>query len=496
MMVGNRPSQADVVIAGNGALGLFLANELIDRQIGSIAVIGPSTREAGASRAAGAMLGCFGEVTTETFRTTASRTRFELGYAAHDRWPDVLRRLEEFSPSRNPLQVATDTYLILNTKGGELDSLNFAAIISALDAYAQPWEDVDPHVIAGYQPRTDCRALRAVHLPAEGAVDARGVLGALEARMRQAGVHIVDQTVRRLMTSNGTVTGVELDDGNLIDAGTVVVAAGARSEALVRATFDDVEMVPTFPGLGFAMIAKRTNGGHFGNVVRTPNRGFSCGLHVVPAGDGREYIGATNRLVDDVSDSPWLGDLIFLSRCVTDQLNEGGGGYVVEKWLTGNRPATLDGFPTIGWLPPAGLYLMTGTFRDGFHCAPLLAAHVANELQGQPGIIDPMFTPTRRPIITRTVEQSIDDFLLHAFASWFEAGARGAVQVTTKGLTSVWREQAMRVYEKLDTDYALSPDVLWYVALSPVGIDRVARYLRRNEGGGDSPVRSVSKASA
>lgn len=474
----DRPSQADVIIVGNGALGLFLANELTDRQIGSIVVIGPNVSEGGASRAAGAMLGCFGEVTTETLRTRQSRTRFELGYAAHDLWPDVLQRLQEASPAGTRLQAATDTYVVLNTVGGEMDSLNFAAIMTALDAYEQPWEEVDPHVIAGYRPRADCRALRAIHLPAEGAVDARGVLGALEVRIRQAGVHIVDQTVRGLLNSNGTVTGVELDDGHLIEAGIVVVAAGARSEALVRATFNDIEMVPTFPGLGFAMIARRAGAERFVNVVRTPNRGFSCGLHVLPTGDGREYVGATNRLVDDVSNFAWLGDLLFLSKCLMDQLNEAAGGYQVERWLTGNRPVTLDGFPMIGWLPPTGLYIMTGTFRDGFHCAPLLATHVAAELQGRPGIIDPMFAPTRKPVMTRTVEESIDDFLLHAFASWFEAGARGAVQITSKRLASVWREQAEQVYDKLGTEYALGPDVLWYAALSSVGSDRIGRYLR------------------
>jgi glycine oxidase len=496
MKMSDRMSQADVVVVGNGALGLFLADELIDRQIGSIAVIGPSTREAGASQAAGAMLGCFGEVTTETLRTDASRTRFELGYAAHDRWPEVLRRLEKVSPARTPLQVASDTYMILNTIGGEMDTLNFAAMISALDAYKQPWEEVDPHVIAGYKPRMDSRALRAIRLPGEGAVDARGVLSALEARIRRAGIPILDQTVRRLLSSNGAVTGVELDDGHLIEAGTVVVAAGARSEALVHATFDDMEMIPTFPGLGFAMIARRTSGEHFRDVVRTPNRGFSCGLHVVPAPDGREYYGATNRLVDKVSNCAWLGDMFVLSQYTIYQLDEGSGGYEVEQWLTGNRPVTLDGFPMIGWLPPAGLYLMTGTYRDGFHCAPLLAAHVANELQGIPGIIDPMFTPTRRPVMTRTVEQSIDDLLLHTFAAWFEAGSRGAAQITTGRLSSLWREQATDVYEKLGTDYALGPDLLWYAVQSPAGADRIARYLRGNKGRGDSQTRSVNKASA
>src|SRR3954447_3742084 len=86
-----RPDKADIVIAGNGALGMFLAEELIERAAGTVVVVGPSARTAGASQAAGAMLGCFGETTSESLRTDASRTRFELGVAAHDTWPDVLR---------------------------------------------------------------------------------------------------------------------------------------------------------------------------------------------------------------------------------------------------------------------------------------------------------------------------------------------------------------------------------------------------------------------
>ena len=35
---GERPNQADVVIVGNGALGMFLADELIKRQAGTVVV--------------------------------------------------------------------------------------------------------------------------------------------------------------------------------------------------------------------------------------------------------------------------------------------------------------------------------------------------------------------------------------------------------------------------------------------------------------------------
>ncbi|MEC3974236.1 NAD(P)/FAD-dependent oxidoreductase [Amycolatopsis sp. H20-H5] len=472
---------------GNGALGMFLAEELIERQVGTVVVVGPRAREAGASQAAGAMLGCFGEVTTESLRTDASRIRFELGIAAHDRWAGVLERLEKDSPTGRPLQVATESHVILNSIGADLDDVNFAAMIDALKEYEKPWSEIDPNDIPGYKPRLESRALRAVHLPTEGAVDARGVLAALDVRVRAAGMTMVDQTVRRIVSSGDVVSGVELDDGHLIEAGKVVVAAGAWSESLARTAFDDnaeneFDMMPTIPGLGFAMVAKRTGGEPFTSVVRTPNRGFACGLHVVPAGDGREYYGATNRLVDQISGVTWMADVRFLAQYSMQQLDERVAGHEVEQWLAGNRPVTLDGFPLIGWLPVSGLYLMTGTYRDGFHCAPLLAEHVADELQGKPGIIDPMFAPMRKPIVTRSIEWSIDEYVKHNLAAWFETGAQAAPQMTTAQISDYYRNMAVQTYDKLGIDYALGPDILWYVQGSLLGARRIARYLRRHRG--------------
>lgn len=480
-----RPTTADVVIIGNGALGLFLADELIERQVGSVVVVGPSHRDTGASQAAGAMLGCFGETTTETLRTGAARTRFELGLSAHDKWPETLRRLEEFAPSDRPLQTTTESHIILNSVGAELDTVNFAAIIDALDQYDKPWNEVDPADIPGYNPRPESRALRAIHLPTEGAVDARGVLASLERRLRHGGAILLDQTVRRLVGSDEEVTAVELDDGHLIEAGTVVVAAGIHSESLVRTVFDVPDLMPTFPGLGFAMIAKRTGGEPFTSVVRTPNRGFACGLHVVPQGGGLEYYGATNRLVHTISSVTWMADVRFLAQYSMHQLDERAATHEVTRWCTGNRPVTLDGFPLVGWMPPSGLYLMTGTYRDGFHCAPLLAEHVAHELQGKSGIIDSIFQPVRKPVATRTVESSIDEYVTHSLAAWFETGAQAAPQMTTSQLTDYYRNMAVQTYEQLGVDYALGPDILWYAQGNLHGARRVARYLRTFKGDGD-----------
>ena len=54
---------ARVVVAGNGALGLATAWRLaVQAPDVEVIVVGPAEREGGASQAAGAMLGHFGEI--------------------------------------------------------------------------------------------------------------------------------------------------------------------------------------------------------------------------------------------------------------------------------------------------------------------------------------------------------------------------------------------------------------------------------------------------
>lgn len=471
------PARADVLIVGNGALGLFAAEELsMRRGSASIVVVGPKKREAGASQAAGAMLGCFGEVTADTLRTAAGRMRFEIGVEAHKLWDATLERLQAFSPGGKPLKVSDETYIVLNSIGHVIDSHNFDAILAALDEYQQPWSEVDATKITGFKPRPDCRAFRCIRLHDEGAVDARGVLAALECKLEGDGVTLLDRTVRRILTQSGVVTGVELDDGQAVAAGVVVVAAGAQSEALLRTAADDLKILPTFPGLGLGMIARRSKGEGFRDVVRTPNRGFGCGLHVVPQGDGREYLGSTNRVVHQVMNVSWLEDLRYLSKYSMQQLDEDIAHHQVEHWLRGNRPITFDGFPLIGWLPVSGLYLLTGTFRDGYHAAPYLAKHVADELEGKTGAIGGFVRPTRAPIVTRTVEDSIEEYAQHSIATWYEVGS-DSCEMPTRMLEDFYRDRAKRIFDDLDLEYGIGPDVLWYGFGDKAGVQHIRRFI-------------------
>lgn len=469
--------ETDILIIGNGALGLFLANELGSRKTRKpITVVGPQDRYAGASQAAGAMLGCFGEVTSDTLRTEAGRKRFEIGVEAHSHWDKKISDLRAYSDTPDALKTTDQTYIILNSIGGELDSENFSAILEALEIYQKPWKEVDPGEIPAFNPRPDCRSFRAICLPDEGAINARNVLTALEKQAQEIGVVIIDNMVSQVTSVNGKVSGVKLFDGTTIAAEIIVVAAGAHSESIVLTASPDISLLPTFPGLGLGILAKRSQGEAFSSVVRTPNRGFACGLHIVPQSNSMEYIGSTNRIVHQVMGEVWLEDARYLTKYAMQQLDEKIANHHIDKFLRGNRPITLDGFPLIGWLDVQGLYLMTGTYRDGYHSAPFLSDLAASEIFGELGKVDPLFAPRRKPVSTRTIEHSIHEYAHHSVATWYETGADSCV-MPTSNLYEIYADKARKVYDALDIDFPLGPDVLWYAADGEIGARHIKRYF-------------------
>ena len=474
-------SRSDVIIVGNGALALFTANAITTTTGASVTLIGPPGREGGASAAAGAMLGCFGEVTKDTFGTEAGKAKFEIGLLAHGLWPDTLNQLAETAEAAGEsLHRVDSTHVVLNGCGGPLDSLNYDALAAALDAYGCTWREVRADEIPGYRPTPDGRALRALHIDGEGAVDGGQVIRLMSERLRLAGVRTCPVPVERLIVRAGRATGVLLRNGEILEADQVVVAAGARTVELLRTALDPAEVQPMLSGVGVAVVTQRPRGAGFETVVRTPNRGGACGLHLVPLGGGREYIGATNLLSHRPETQGSIGTASAILGQVTRQLDEAASAHTILEWRIGNRPVSFDGFPLIGWTSVAGLYVLSGTYRDGFHAAPALADHVAAELAGKAGLFPPVFAAGRAPIESWTVEESVEEYALHMTSLWFELGGRAPSQISTESLTENYRREARSIYRKTGIRIGLGPDVLAYIASVRDGavLTGLLRYLR------------------
>ncbi|MGW0561664.1 NAD(P)/FAD-dependent oxidoreductase [Streptomyces sp. NPDC003016] len=482
-MEATRPA-LDVLVVGNGVIGMSIAFELTQRAPElRVAVVGPTVREGAASAAAGAMLNCFAEVTTSTFTHPAASAKFTIAREALDAWPSWFGRLREAAGAAGESRSWTEgTFVLLGARAADQTINNFHAIEAALLEYEEPFTEVTFEDIEGMSPELNARPVRALHLHREGSVDAREILALLEKALERHNVQMVGDVVEGLQMSGGRVTGVRLAGGDRMAAGTVVLAAGSTTQHFIE-QLPQGAVPPMLHGTGLAVQAQREAYPGFRHVVRTPNQAGACGLHLVPlAGKGLEYIGATNILSFRSDKGPGLGVAFNLLRGASEQLDRRLGNSSIQRWLHGRRPVALDGFPLIGHMASCGrLVFATGTYRDGLHSSPVIARHIT-DLILDTGRTDASFThfaPERPPIEQSTVQGAIDDFVEHEIDASLILGIYLPYCVDPSPVVRHHRQTAESLYRHLEEPVALLPEVLNALNNEPdEGVRRLAPYLR------------------
>ncbi|MBB5804077.1 glycine/D-amino acid oxidase-like deaminating enzyme [Saccharothrix ecbatanensis] len=405
----------DVIIVGNGVLGLSLGLVLA-RRGQDVAVLGESHRPFAGTTASGAMLGTFGEVTTTLVGSDAGRHKLELGIKATGMWPEWLDGLGD--GAADEILTADGTTVILNAIGmAEIDDTNFRAIRDELIRYDAPFEDVDPLDLEWVEAEPLSRPLRALHIPGEHAVDSAALMVRLQDAFVAAGGVLVEAEATKVDHTGDRVTGVTLTDGDHLTGGQVALAAGARTQALLDRLPVGGHIPPLVSGYGVSVLMKTFDGTAPRSVIRTPNRSFACGLHLVPRGEGQVYIGATNVISTQPRDLADMRDMVFLMQCAHRQIRMNLWASPVQKVQVGNRPVSVDGFPLLGSGGMAGLWIMTGTYRDGLHMSPLVAREMTARILGEPTAEDfELFTPLRRPIQASSREQIVTTTFFEQFA--------------------------------------------------------------------------------
>ncbi|AGL16376.1 FAD-binding oxidoreductase [Actinoplanes sp. N902-109] len=473
----------DVVVVGNGVLGLSLGVSLARRDL-SVAVVGERARPYAASAAAGAMLGCFGEVTSTLLASSHGRRKIDLGVEAQRLWPGWLEALRSDSGrNTDDLVTADGTVVILNTVGvAGIDSANFQAIQSALTTYEQKHEELDADAIAWISPDTAARPLRALFLADEHAVDSAALLVTLEAAFIALGGTLVDDSVTALDHLAGRVRGVALSSGAALSGGEVVLAAGAASQAVVASMPDLAErMPPLISGYGLSALLSAPESPGPRHVVRTPNRAFACGLHLVPRNANEVYVGATNVISTMPVTTPVIRDVQFLLDCAARQLHRDFWTAGVNRIQVGNRPVALDGFPLIGLAVP-GLWMLTGTYRDGLHLSPLLAEEMAARIVGDESRVDlSPFAPVRAPIQSASRRDIVETSVTHMVATGYEHDWRVPVE-WPRTMEHSLRLEFSRFAEMIHPQFTPPPEILAAARYAP----ELVMMLRKFYGSGQA----------
>ena len=224
-------------------------------------------------------------------------------------------------------------------------------------------------------------------------------------------------------------------------------------------------------GYGVSALVDTEDGSVPESVIRTPNRAFACGLHVVPRAGGTVYFGATNIISEQPRTTALLSDVQFLLGCADRQVrrdfSEGG----LRRLQVGNRPVPLDGFPLLGEVT-TGLWMMTGTYRDGLHQSPLLAREMSRRILGEEPQFDlDRFSPVRAPIQTMTREEIVEATITHMLATGYEHDWMLPVDWSPR-IERHLRRFYTSIADELDPEYTPPPELL--AAMQP-GLDRALR---------------------
>lgn len=398
MAADDLPSNTEVVVVGAGIIGGAVACRLA-RAGRRIALIDPDPQRAAGSAtvASGAMLGVLGEVTFDDPEPLRFRVAADAAYA------EWLAELDGTAGLATELR--RGTFVVASARRAS-DVRALREIEHAAATTGRGCERVEPEDVPGLAPTDGFWPARVVHLPDEGWVDAPVLRERLVAATAEAGAQVIAGEVARLVEEGGAVRGVVLGCGRRIDAEHVVVCTGPDVPVLLASSGLTGLLPSLVHAKGVSVTLDRRGdavGVGLSAALRTPNRAFACGLHVVPRADGRVYVGATNRVsrVPSVLGAATGGEVAMLLSQAFRELNSGLADWDIGRVAHGYRALSVDGRAVVGPTDIEGLSVATGCYRDGVLLAPAVARIVQ---EGLDGCHHPFTTPLRAPAAVSPVD--------------------------------------------------------------------------------------------
>ena len=367
----------EVIVVGAGAIGLSIGWRLAQHGFSTL-VLDAVRPGHGATGVAAGMLA---PVTEADFGEEAL---IALNLASLRRWPAFAADLRQASGidcgyrETGALTVAVDR---------DQDEL-----LRRLHAYQR-----ELGLDAQWLPARECRRLEpglapgiagGILAPQDRQVSPRPLARALAAALEAAGGRLrTEARVVHAAPGAGGVS-VQLEHGETLEAGAVVVAAGADSVGIDGVP--EHARVPVRPVKGqiLRLRAQRPAVLPARRVVRTPE------IYAVPREDGELVVGAT------VEERGWdrsvtAGGVLELLRRAYEVL-PGVSELELVETAAGLRPGTPDNGPIVGESGVPGLWWATGHWRNGILLAPVTADAIAAMLAEEepPGELAP-FGPAR-----------------------------------------------------------------------------------------------------
>ena len=388
----NSSKNYDVIVIGAGAVGLSVANELVQESL-KIALVSPQNPQGVASLAAGAMIDAFGEISDLDSEYECQRLQVEV--KAQKIYPEWLAEISQASGR----EIFDRKGLFIITNGqSQLDKKRIKLIKEQLAAYGEKFNVVDPSEVPGLKPNYQYPIHEALFIEDALSVDTTDLLAALELAVSNSGYSQRIYDAATSVESQGDAWQVHTQNSDTLQAQRVVVCAGAHS---IKVIGEPLRLKAQLPRLFFGKGTSFTvvDAPDVPYTIRTPNRFYACGIHLVPRANNRLYIGGTNSLGTNLSvpKGPSLIEVHSLLDTTIHQLNSSLADASIESVNWGLRPVTAHDRPIVGQTELPGLFVATGTHRTGVHLSPILAKLISAELLGKELPYENPFLPNTKP---------------------------------------------------------------------------------------------------
>ncbi len=396
----------DAIVVGGGIIGKGIALAMAGEGWETVCIDAEGKGTGVATTAAGAMLGVYGEITAEK-AGPIDDAEFELrrnAAALYQGWVDAIEAL-----SGRRVRRGMGTFIIANPAGG-LDRANLDAIKALAARHGDALENVEPRDVPGLQPNRQFSATGAVFLPGEGYVHSLDLMEAITAAVQNhEHGEVLNDTVTSVRIENNRAIGVITEGHGAISADVVILAAGIGIPKIVEESLGLAEVVPPMVGgKGVSLVIESKV--QLEHVIRTPNRDFACGTHLVPRGGTLTYVGATNRIGDTPGSESGVsaGEVHSLLASAIEEVNTDIRTASVVSQTFGSRPVTFDRYPVIGETGIGGLFLATGTYRNGVLMAPAISNYIKDAICNKTDAIPDYFGPRLRAANPVATSQDLD----------------------------------------------------------------------------------------
>ena len=364
----DRTHSHDVIVVGAGAIGLSIAWRAAQSQM-HVALVDPTPGQ-GASWAAAGMLAPVSEI------HYGEEALLALNLASSSRWPAFAAELEA-------------------TTGRDVGYLRSGTLLVASDASDREWAQqlfsyqkelgLDVQWMSGrhlreLEPNVSPATSAGLHVPGDHQVDNRRLVEALIDAARTCGCCFY-RSRAFLETAAATVTGVRLEDGETLEAPSVVLAAGAWSGQVGGIAEAARPAVRPVKG---QILRLRSSGSP--RLLTRCVRGLVGGadLYIVPRSDGSVVVGSTVEEMgfDTTVTAGAVYELLRDARRVVPGIAE----LELAELLAAARPGSPDNAPIIGEVASevaSGLILATGHYRNGILLTPVTSEAVVSMLTGR-----------------------------------------------------------------------------------------------------------------